>query len=205
MKSHILSITDRRRHIITLLAAFALVVVIPASPAAADEPLVELVPFDFFYADNDSDLVLITGPAFEEGCLGEGFELRRRVSHLEEDGTYTSHMFANNVRIALYDGFASGDELIGAACGAIATGMEPPQPVAIGVGAWRYFAEDQTSLTPSSFEPPPPGSHVVNSAVGYVEYEDGSLARVHGIADWVVPEDGVLDPTDEDVTVYPIG
>lgn len=195
---------SRLRSHAVLLAVVGLLMTVTAAPALGDDKIVDEVPFDFFYEDAQRQLVFITGPAFEQGCVGEGFTIATRRSVLEDDGTYTSRMRARGVRVALYEGFSSGADLIGAACGAVAQGLEPPQPVAEGVGSWVYWAEGQTALVQSSFDPPLAGTHVRNSAHGFVTYADGSVARVQGNAEWVAVADGELSISTNEVIVRPV-
>jgi hypothetical protein len=114
-------------------------------------------------------------------------------------------MRADGVRIALYEGFSSGGDLIGAACGALAQGLPAPQPIAEGTGTWIYRSEHQSALASSSFDLPLAGTHTTNSARGFVTYTDGSVAKVQGNAEWVAVADGVLEFSVNEVIVNPLG
>lgn len=182
----------------------AVLMTMVVSPAIAAEPIVDEVVFEFVYHDAEAELALLTGPALEEGCLGEGFDTQTRYSKLESDGTYSSHVEATGVRLSLFEGFSSGFDVIAASCQAVAMGLEPPQPVAIGVGSWKFVADNQTVLQPNSFGPPPEGVHAVNSTRGTVTYADGSMAKVWAAAEWTALADGVIDTAVMELVVRPI-
>jgi len=185
----------RATTLLAIVAVWASVLVAPAT--ANDHVTVDEGLFDWFYESAEADLVLVTGPPFEEGCVGDGFTLVTRKSILK-DGLYTSHMNTNGAEMRLYEA-PSFEALINAACGALATGGDPPEPIAFGIGSWKYRASDQTALPASSFEPPAIGAHVVNSAWATMVFTDGSRAQVRGSADYVQtatgPDLAVLDIT----------
>lgn len=171
---------------LAVIAVWAAVIVAPAT--ANDHVIVDEGEFDFFYENAEEELVLVTGPAFEQGCLGEGFTTVTRQSTLH-DGLYSSRMHVNGTEIRLYSAPSFG-VLVDAACEAVFTGGDVPQPIAFGVGSWKYRAWDQTALPASSFEPPSVGSHTVNSAWAVMEFTDGSQALVRGNADYIQTETG---------------
>lgn len=174
---------------ITLLAIVAMWATTIAAPATANEHvLIDEGLFDWFYESAEADLVLVTGPPFEQGCAGEGFTLVSRTSILK-DGLYTSHMNTNGAEMRLYEA-PSFEALINAACEAFFTGGDMPEPIAFGIGSWKYRAWDQTELPGSSFDPPPVGSHIAHSAWASMVFTDGTRAQVRGISDYVETENG---------------
>jgi hypothetical protein len=151
------------KRVTTLLAIAAMWVATIAAPATANEHvLTDEGLFDWFYESAEADLVLVTGPPFDQGCVGDGFTLVSRKSILK-DGLYTSRMNVNGTELRLYEA-SSFEELINAACEAFFTGGDMPEPIAFGVGSWKYRAWDQTELPPSSFDAPPVGAHIASSA-----------------------------------------
>jgi hypothetical protein len=173
----------------TLLAIAAMWAATIAAPATANEHvLTDEGLFDWFYESAEADLVLVTGPPFEQGCVGDGFTLASRTSILK-DGLYTSTMNVNGTEMRLYEA-PSFEVLINAACEAFFTGGDMPEPIAFGIGSWKYKAWDQTELPPSSFEVPPVGAHTTNTSWASMLFTDGTRAQVKGIADYVSTESG---------------
>jgi hypothetical protein len=158
--------------------------------------------FDFFYESATEDLVLVTGPPFEQGCPGEGFTLASMTSILK-DGLYTSRMNVNGTEMRLYEA-PSFDVLINEACGAVFGGGDMPQPIAFGVGSWTYKAWDQAYLPSSSFDPPAVGSRLANSATATMTFTSGMVAEVRGIADYVWTAEGP-DVSLGDILIKPAG
>ncbi len=191
------------KRVVTLLAIVAVWATVVVAPVAANEHQIrDEVEFDFFYENTEAELVLVTGPPFEQGCLGEGFTVATMRSVLI-DGVYTSRMTADGVEMRLYSAPSFG-ALIDAACEAFFTGGEMPQAIAFGIGSWTYLAENQTELPGSSFEAPSVGSHITNRAKAVMTFEDGTRADVVGNADLVWTEQGP-DASVNDVIVRPAG
>jgi len=173
----------------TLLAIVAVWASVLVAPATANEHVtVDEGLFDFFYESVEDQLVLVTGPPFEQGCVGDGFTLVSRTSILE-DGLYTSHMNVDGTEMRLYEA-PSFDVLINAACEAFFTGGDMPEPIAFGIGSWKYRAWDQTELPASSFDAPPVGTHIRDSAWASMVFTDGTQAQVRGVTDLVWTENG---------------
>lgn len=187
----------------TLLAIAAMWAATIAAPATASEHVLnDEGLWDFFYESAEADLVLVTGPPFDQGCIGEGFTLASRTSILK-DGLYTSHINTNGTEMRLYEA-ASFDELINAACEAFFTGGDMPEPIAFGIGSWKYRSWDQTTLPESSFDLGPVGAHIRDSAWATMVYTDGSRAQVRGVADYVVTDTGI-DLELGDIIIKPAG
>jgi len=177
------------KRVTTLLAIVAMWGAVLAAPAAANsDALITEGEFDYFYENTAEELVLVTGPAFEQGCLGEGFTVATMRSVLS-NGLYTSGMEASGVEMRLYSA-PSFEALINEACGAVFGGGDVPEPIAFGIGSWKYKAWDQTSIPASSFEPPAVGSHTLNSAWATLVYTDGSRAQVRGNVHFIQTDAG---------------
>jgi len=173
----------------TLLAIVAVWAAVIAAPAAANDHVMwDDAEYDFFYESAEAELVLVTGPPFDQGCIGEGFTVTPRQSILI-DGLYSSQMSASGVEMRLYSA-PSFDVLINAACEALFTGGDMPQPIAFGIGSYKYMAENQAFLPYSPSDGTSVGAHETNSAWAMMTFEDGTHAQVRGNADYTWTDQG---------------
>lgn len=123
---------------LSLLVVTAALVVAGTVPAAAGAS--DTRPFFLAFVIQEDDLLVLNGPPFEEGCVGEGFVTSdAHVVDTPSDRENLHVRYDDEVRA--YDmaalGFANFDELIGAACAAVATGGDVPPALAVGEGSVR--------------------------------------------------------------------
>jgi hypothetical protein len=126
-----------------MLAALILVMV-PAT-SQADPPgqsgVVERAPQLSAWVLWDGDgLLVLTGPALEDGCVGEGFQFPVATT-VSPPGTDTTTTYSHADIVTVYD--AEGitdplDWLFNEACAAIVAGEPGPEPLASGEGRVIY-------------------------------------------------------------------
>jgi hypothetical protein len=151
----------------------ALPVVASAEPPAESGVVVRTT-FDTGLVYEQGDIFVVGGPAWEDGCRGEGFnDVPFQIVELPDDGGARLQMHFSGEFISVYQGdYANVWELIGTACAAVGAGLEPPQPIATGYG--RYSLTEQ-------FDAPGEGRGQ-NSLVGRVTTTDGRTVRVSTFA-----------------------
>lgn len=131
----------------------------------------------------EDGVIVITGPEFQQGCLGLGFAQPVTSFINRPDGTEISHYHVTD-QIQVFEG---GDPfaLIDAACGAIFDGdpsTAPPQPIAVGEGRVQH----RQSVSPDGIV----DGH--NSVTGHVTTLIGDRVRVNAFAQFTQSADGTV-------------
>ncbi|MCA1784105.1 MAG: hypothetical protein ABR616_03875 [Dermatophilaceae bacterium] len=163
-------ITSTTRKIAAAAAAAVTGLTLGAAPATAGVSSSGESELALFYFDDE--YALFTGPPFDEGCRGEGFQ--RVTSHVVEtpSGIYNEHASGENLAL-LYDleaeGVSSGFELLEKACAALEAGETMPEPVAEGTTSDRRQAWEGIDKF-----------HYRDTAVGTLKTPDGQTLKVHG-------------------------
>ncbi len=192
--------TWRRRPLpIVVLAGFLLGLV--ATAAAADPPSASGAvtrsnePIGFFYEGDG--FVLVGGPPFEEGCLGEGF-LEPLISFVARgDGTTLARFQTDGEQIRIYEGDSFFEDVLFPSCDAIFDedpATVPAQPIAIGSG--RMSSRVRTEV--DGIE------RVANWLNGKVVDQEGTRWHVRGHVRFTVTESGIDVQTDN-VDLVPQG
>lgn len=195
------------RRLMLLAAASAALMLMTVAPAVADdhqtEPVVDSTEHGaWWYFDPADELVMTTGvPVGPEWCFGAQPFDGLLYSWQQPDGLWLSRVHDEGLPIFLYEGPV--EDVIDGGCAAAAEGGELPHPVAVGSGSSTAIFTDQSEPWVGG-GPPPVGAYIENTVRGFVAYADGSGAKVHGSAAYLVAEDGLaIDVLD--ITVIPLG
>lgn len=128
---------SRTASTMVLLAAMALMI---PTAAVADPPdasgVVERAPELSGWVMWDGDLIVLTGPPPEEGCVGEGFQFPIATTANPPGGTSVTR-YSHIDSVWVYDDEGTNDPfewLFGGVCVALAAGEPAPEPLAHGEG-----------------------------------------------------------------------
>lgn len=166
----------RSLKLVSAFAALLLALTVVAGPAVAAPPdqsgNVErfISETGLFYGNGE--YVVVTGPAFEEGCFGEGFpEVTAQLVN-RGNGSFSETFHVSGVDAMVFEYGGDAFDVIGANCDAVANG-EPLvfEPIAVGSGRHSFKVTGDEN-----------GVHVRNSFVGKVTTTDGRRVHVNTFA-----------------------
>jgi hypothetical protein len=191
--------TRNRRVAGALAVASMVTIALPGGDVRAEPPAhsgvvardaIDDVPW---YPDIEDGLVLLPGPTFDEGCLGEGFPEGDRQVVERPDGAMKITIRHRNVDLSLYE---SDDPFgfIPQQCGALFDGdpaTNPADPIGVGEGS-----------VVQHFTIHPDGSvEIQNWVVGRLVADDGSTSPVRAVARYHVSASGETDFEQLDIVV----
>lgn len=118
---------------------------------------------------SNGEHAVVTGPAFSEGCFGEGFPTTTVQSVSRGNGSFSDTWRIKNINVMVFEWEGDVFDLIGASCEALPEVFL--EPIAMGVGQHSFKASGDEN-----------GAHIRNTLTAKVMTADGQRAHVNAFA-----------------------
>ncbi len=121
---------------------------------------------------DNGEYAVVTGPAFEQGCFGEGFPPINTQVVNRGNGTFSETWQIKDIRVMVFEWEGNVFDLIDLNCASIASGgAAVVEPIAVGQGRHSFTSRGDDN-----------GVHVQNTLTAKVTTTDGQRAHVNAFA-----------------------